>query len=268
MWQPAKKSPESCLGNACLRVARAGRPGRRCCTEFLDRKGSTNDIPCSCFSGISPPHSLPRRLHPKPRSGLSSYRRSLPIASGLWPLLLLLGVEKVRIAPGITRASPLDFVSYPISHSLLMQLIWGLLFGILYFFWRRDVRIASLVGALLPTHWLLDYLSHRPDMPLYPQGPRLGLVMWNSIPLTLIIEYGLFMAGLAIYLSATRLKGGRNYAFWSFVIFLGVLYPVSLFGPPPPSVKVLALSAIAIWLTIPWAAWGDRQREPNPPTQG
>jgi membrane-bound metal-dependent hydrolase YbcI (DUF457 family) len=199
-----------------------------------------------------------------PKTSLGALVLSAQFADCLWPVLLLLGVEQVRIVPGITAVTPLDFVSYPISHSLLVQLVWGFLLGALYFRWRRDLATATLLGSLLPTHWLLDYFSHRPDMPLYPGGPRVGLGLWNSIPLTLVVEYGLFVAGLVLYLSATRSKGGRNYGFWSLVVFLATLYPASVFGPPPPSVRVLALSAMAIWLTIPWAAWGDSQRQPKP----
>jgi hypothetical protein len=200
-----------------------------------------------------------------PKASLGTLVLSAQFADCLWPILLLLGVEQVRIVPGLMRASPFDFVSYPISHSLLMQLVWGLLFGVVYLLWRRDIRTALVVGALLPTHWLLDYFAHRPDMPFYPGGgPKVGLGMWNSLPLTLLVEYGMLVAGIAIYLRATRSKGGRNYAFWSLIIFLAVVYVASEFGPPPPTVRALALSALAIWLTIPWAAAADRRREPKP----
>jgi hypothetical protein len=198
-----------------------------------------------------------------PRASLGTLVLSAQFADCLWPLLLLLGVEQVRIAPGITRVSPFDFVSYPYSHSLLMQLIWGGILGAIYLLWRGDVRTAALVALLLPTHWLLDYVSHRPDMPLYPGGPKVGLGMWNSLPLSLMVEYGLFAAGVILYMTATRRRGRHSYALWALILFLGIAYPASVFGPPPPSVRVLALSAISIWLTVPWAAWGDRQRVPT-----
>ena len=198
-----------------------------------------------------------------PKASLGMLVLSAQFADLLWPFLLLLGVEQVRIAPGITRVTPLDFVSYPISHSLLTQLVWGFLLGAIYFAWRKDFRTAAVVGALLPTHWLLDYLSHRPDMPLYPGGPKVGLGMWNSLPLTLVAEFGLFAAGLILYLKATCSKGGWNVGFWSLAVFLAVVYLASLFGSPPPNVRVLAFSALALWLTIPWAVWGDQQREPK-----
>ena len=195
-----------------------------------------------------------------PKASLGTLLLSAQFADCLWPILLLFGFEQVRIAPGITRVTPLDFVSYPISHSLLTQLVWGLLLGIIYFYWRRDSGTAMVIGALLPTHWLLDYFSHRPDMPLYPGGPKVGLGLWNSLPLTLVVEFGLFVAGVVLYLRATHSKGGWSFGFWSLALFLAVIYPASLFGPLPPSVRVLALSALALWLAIPWAAWGDRQR--------
>jgi hypothetical protein len=198
-----------------------------------------------------------------PRASLGMVVLSAQFADCLWPVLLLLGIEQVRIVPGITRVTALDFISYPISHGLLMQLVWGLLLGMIYFYWRCDSRTAMVVGALLPTHWLLDYFSHPPDMPLWLGGPRVGLGMWNSLLLTLGFEFGLFVAGGVLYLKATRSKGGWNFGFWSFTVFLAVMYPASLFGPPPPSVRVLAFSAFALWLTIPWAAWGDRRREPK-----
>lgn len=198
-----------------------------------------------------------------PKASLGTLVLSAQFADCLWPVLLLLGIEQVRIAPGTTQVTPFDFVSYPISHSLLMQLVWGLLLGTIYFLWRKDFHTAAVVGALLPTHWLLDYFSHRPDMPLWPGGPKVGLGMWNSLPLTLVVEYGLFLFGATLYLKATRSKGGWSYGFLSFVGFLVGIYTSSLFGPPPSSVRVVAFSALALWLTIPWAAWGDRQREPR-----
>lgn len=199
-----------------------------------------------------------------PKASLGTLVLSAQFADCLWPLLLLLGIEHVRIAPGITRVTPLDFVSYPISHSLLMQLVWGLLLGVVYFCWRHDSRTAMVVGAVLPTHWLLDYFSHRPDMPLYPGGPKVGLGMWSSLQLTLVVEFGLFFFGAILYLMASRSKGGWSYGFFSFVGFLAGIYVASLFGPPPLSVRAVAFSALALWLTIPWAAWADRQREPRP----
>jgi hypothetical protein len=197
-----------------------------------------------------------------PKTSLGTLVFAAQLADLLWPVLLLLGVEHVRIAPGLLPASPFDFTSYPISHSLVAQLGWGALLGLIYYALKRDGKCALLVGGLVPTHWVLDFVTHRPDMPIYPGGAKYGLGIWNSIPLTISVEYVLFAAGIAVYVSATRAKDATGkWAFWSFVGLLGILFPASLFGPPPPSVQALAWSAVAIWITVPWAAWADRHRQ-------
>ena len=197
-----------------------------------------------------------------PKVSLGTLVFAAQFADLLWPILLLLGVEHVRIVPGLMAASPFDFTSYPISHSLVAQLGWGAVIGLIYFVWKRDRRNALLVGALVPTHWILDFIAHRPDMPVYPGGPKYGLGMWNSVPLTLAVEYVLFAAGIALYLSATRAKDKAGHlVFWSLAVFLGVVYAGSLSGPPPPNIQVLASAGLVMWLTVPWAAWADRHRQ-------
>src|SRR5690242_11587712 len=98
-------------------------------------------------------------------------------------------------------------------------------------------------------------------MPIIPGEPRYGLGIWNSLPLTLIWEFALYGTGIAVYLSTTRGKDqAGQYALWSLFIFLVVSYLASISGPPPPRVHVLALTALGIWLTVPWASWADRHR--------
>jgi hypothetical protein len=197
-----------------------------------------------------------------PKASLGTLVFAAQFADMLWPVLLLLGIEQVRIVPGLLPASPFDFTSYPISHSLVAQLGWGALLGLIYFAVKRDGRNALFVGGLVPTHWVLDFIAHRPDMPIYPGGGKYGLGMWQSIPLTISVEYVLYVAGIALYVRATRAKDAAgNLALWSLVGLLAVIYPASLVGPAPPSVQALAWSAIAIWLTVPWAAWADRHRQ-------
>lgn len=196
-----------------------------------------------------------------PRISLGTLVFAAQFADLIWPVLLLLGLEQVRIVPGITRVTPLDFVSYPYSHSLAAQVLWGAALGSVLFAIRRSLRNAAVLAVCVPSHWLLDYIAHRPDMPVLPGGPRYGLGLWNSLPGTLAVELILFAAGIALYLTATRAKDGTGrYALWSFLILLLLVYLGSLAGPPPPSVPVLAMSALAMWLTVPWAAWTDRHR--------
>jgi hypothetical protein len=201
-----------------------------------------------------------------PRASLGTLVLGAQLADLLWPVFLLLGWEQVRIVPGITRVTPLNFISYPYSHSLLADLIWGTLLGLLYFAIRRHAREAVIVGLCVPSHWLLDFIAHRPDMPIVPGGPRYGLGLWNSVPATLAVEILLYALGIGIYVKATRPSDRTGtYALWSLLVFLLVAYLGSAFGPPPPDTNVLAFTALLIWLTVTWAAWADRHRSPAAP---
>ena len=184
------------------------------------------------------------------------------LADLIWPVLLALGLEEVRIAPGITAVTPLDFVKYPISHSLLLLTVWGVITAGFYFAARNDRTGAAVVGALVVSHWVLDWVSHRPDMPLTPwPGPKVGLGLWNSVPATLLVEGVMFVAGVWIYSRTTEARDATGrWAFASFVSVLAVIYVANVFGPPPPSVGVLNAFAFSGFLLPVWAAWFDRHR--------
>ncbi|HCX28681.1 MAG TPA: hypothetical protein DHU55_02750 [Blastocatellia bacterium] len=113
------------------------------------------------------------------------------------------------------------------------------------------------------SHWVLDFVSHRPDMPLYPGGPRLGLGLWNSTLATVVVEALMYAIGVWIYLRITRAKDGiGKWGLLSFVVVLAVLYVANIFSPPPPSVKMMVIVAIPLtWLLILWTWWADRHRE-------
>jgi hypothetical protein len=179
----------------------------------------------------------------------------------LWPFLLLTGVEQVRIDPGNTAFTPLDFVHYPVSHSLVLDLMWGAVLGA-FFLWRlRDGRAALVLGASVASHWVLDWVSHRPDMPLWPGGPLVGLELWRSMPATVVTELLLLALGLFLYLRTTEAENriGR-WAFWGLIGFLCLSYAGNLLGPPPPSATMVAWVTLALWLLVPWAAVIDRNR--------
>ena len=185
----------------------------------------------------------------------------------IWPVLLLVGVERVRIVPGLMAASPLDFVHYPISHSLVAAAGWGLLAGGIYLMVRRSAGGAVLVGGLVLSHWFLDAPMHRPDLPLWPGSEvRVGGGLWDSVALSLSIELLLLAAGLGVYLVTTRARdrfGSLGLA--GMVALLVVFYAGSLFGPPPPGERALAVSALGLWLVVPWGYWVDRHRVPRDP---
>jgi hypothetical protein len=195
------------------------------------------------------------------KSSLGSLTFAAQLADLTWPILLILGIEQVRIAPGHLTASPLEFVSYPISHSLLDGIIGGLIVGGITWAIRRDARSAWVLGLLVPSHWFLDLPFHAPDLPIWPGGPKVGLSLWNSWPATLISEFGLFGFGLWVYLRTTRARDGvGRWALVGLVALLVLAYTSTLFGPPPPTSTAIAWSALILWLLVPWAAWIDRHR--------
>ena len=201
-----------------------------------------------------------KKVAPKPSLGTLTLAAQL--VDGVWPVFLLLGWEQVQIVPGITAVTPLLFVSYPYTHSLAAGLFWGALLGGSYYALRRDRNGALWLLALVLSHWVLDFISHRPDMPLWPGGPRVGLGLWNSVPATLVVEFALFGFGVWLYTRVTRPRDALGSTLsWLFVAVLAILYVMSVFGPPPPSVQVLALSGLLGWLFLAWAYWIDRHRE-------
>ncbi len=201
-----------------------------------------------------------------PKASLGTLILAAQFADLLWPVLLLLGLEDVRIAPGITRMTPLDFTHYPISHSLVGQVGWSIALGVLYYAARCYTRGAYVIGACLVSHWFLDVLMHRPDMPVLPNGPFLGLGLWNSVPATLVAEGGLFVVGLAVYLRSTRATGRiGSLGLWSLMGLLVILWLGAIFGPPPPSVRLLAITSLFGAVILLWAAWADRHRQYLPP---
>jgi hypothetical protein len=200
-----------------------------------------------------------------PRVSLAVLFGAAQLADLLWPFLVAAGIEQVRIDPGNTAFTPLDFVSYPYSHSLVTLTAWGLAFGYVFMTMRRTgVNVMILLAALVVSHWVLDFVTHRPDMPLYPGGPKVGLGLWNSTPATVAVEMGMYAVSLLIYARATRARDrvGR----WGFIglaAFLVVIYAGNIVGPPPPSVTAIWAAGIiggALLIALSW--WVDAHRSP------
>jgi hypothetical protein len=188
------------------------------------------------------------------------------LADLVWPNLVLLGIEKFSIEPGVTVLTPLDFQHYPYSHSLLALLVWAALFAVLYTALRHAGKRAAIVISLLVlSHWLLDVVSHRPDMPVtLSDAHRIGLGLWNHPVLAIGVEVLLFAVGVWWYTTSTRaLNRKGSIGLWALVIFLLLVYTANLLGPPPPSVKAVAWSAEAIWLLVAWGFWVDHNRAPR-----
>jgi hypothetical protein len=181
----------------------------------------------------------------------------------LWPTLLLMGLESVRIAPGATAVTPLIFENYPYSHSLLWVCVWALAIGGAYFAMQRNARAAVVVGLLVVSHWVLDAIVHVPDLPIAP-GPdvmRVGLGLWQSIAATFAVEVPLFVAGLWLYARCTRARDrvGR-WALVGLAAFLAAIYAANILGPPPHDARAIAWVGQAQWLLVAWGYWVDSHR--------
>lgn len=176
----------------------------------------------------------------------------------LWPILVLLGIETFTIEPGNTVLTPLNFTFYPYSHSLLMSVVWSILFSIIYYVFTKNRNNSIFLGLLVFSHWVLDFITHRPDLPLSPfSNIKLGLGLWNSPILEIILETGIFLIGIFIYVKHVTIK--RKMAFWLLVIFFLLVHFLNLFGPPPPSTIAVAWSANLMWIIVLWAWWLEKK---------
>jgi hypothetical protein len=201
-----------------------------------------------------------------PRISLGTWFLAVQFLDLLWPIFLLLGWEHVRISPGITRLNPLDFYHYPITHSLIGALAWSAAFAAGYLFLGKTEpqarrRGAVLLGAGVFSHWLLDLVVHRPDLPILPDGPYVGLGLWNVPAVALPLEAALYAGGIVLYRRATRARDAIDrWGLWALLAFLLFIWLSGFFGPPPPDERSLAWFALSGWLIVPWAWWVDRHR--------
>jgi hypothetical protein len=203
----------------------------------------------------------------EPRLSLPLLLTAPQLLDLVWPVFVLAGIEHVEVAPGNTAFTPLAFTYYPWSHSLAMAIVWAAGFAAIVRARLGMWRPASIAGALVVSHWVLDFASHRPDMPVWPEGPRLGLGLWRSVPATLAVEIAMYAAGVFLYVRATRAKDRvGTWALLGLVGLLFVAYIGNVLGPPPPSGTAVAVSALALWLVPLWGIWIERHRETTGPS--
>jgi hypothetical protein len=181
----------------------------------------------------------------------------------LWPIFNAIGVERTRIVPGTTAASPLALDFMPYSHGLVAALAWSVVFGGVYLAVRRDRRAAIVLALCVMSHWLLDWIAHSPDLPiLHGDGPRHGLGMWNSIPATIAVEEAMLFGGALLYARATRARDRiGSVALWVLVGALAVMHVGAIVGPPPPSAEAMNALSFALFSLLGVAWWIDRHRD-------
>lgn len=198
-----------------------------------------------------------------PETSLGTLFLAAQLADLLWPFFLLIGLEHVRIEPGNTAFTPLDFYDYPFSHSLAGAVVWSVALGLLYYAFRRYKRGAWIVGLCVFSHWILDAIVHRPDLPLIPGSSiYVGFGLWNSVVGSVVVELSIFLVGLVIYLRTTVAQSRTGkYGLWSLIAVLVIIWATNILGPPPPNEKAIAVVGNALWLFVLWAYWINRHRK-------
>jgi len=188
----------------------------------------------------------------------------------LWPVFVLLGIEKTTIEHGANSFLNLSFDSYPWSHSLAMAVVWAVLYGALAHFFTGDRSIGVAAALGVASHWICDAIVHRPDLPLWPGSSiYVGMGLWNSVPGTLAVEVPMFAAGVWLYGRATRPKDATGrWALAALVAFFLVFYAGAAFGPPPPNMTAVAVGTLALLILVPWGIWIDRHRQNDEAADG
>ena len=167
-----------------------------------------------------------------------------------WSVLVLLGIEKVRIVPGITASNPLDLYYMPYTHSLVAALLWsaGALAVYRLAMPRGDNRAALVVAIAVFSHWVLDFVVHRPDLPLYDDTARVGLGLWNFPAPALGLEAALLFGGLWMCFRSGAVH--RRAATVVFCLVMLAIQAYIFFGPPPASDKAAAVTALASYVVF------------------
>ena len=197
------------------------------------------------------------------RPSLGTYFLAAQFIDLLWPFFLLAGIEQVEVEVGNTAFTPLNFISYPYSHGLLAVLVWSVLFGLVYFLIKKYRRPAIFLAVLVLSHWFLDFITHRPDLPLSSfTEEKYGLALWNNTSATILLELVVFATGIYLYITATepRNRTGK-YALWGFVVFMLLIYFMNAFGPPPSSADAIGFVGLSQWILIGWGYWIDNNRK-------
>ena len=177
----------------------------------------------------------------------------------LWAPFVLLGIEKVRIVPGITASNPLDLYYMPYTHSLVAALVWSCAGGLIYQLIVRPARrrASVVVGFSVVSHWILDFVVHRPDLPLYDDSAKVGLGLWNAPALAFGLEAALLFGGIWLCLRGRLVRSPGTPA---FAVLMLAIQAYVFFGPPPTSDRGAASTALIAYALFAIAIWWLQDR--------
>jgi hypothetical protein len=183
----------------------------------------------------------------------------------LWAPFVLLGIEKVRIVPGFTKASPLDLYYMPYTHGLLTAIGWSIVFGAAYQLIARPstARASIIVGLAVFSHWVLDFLVHLHDLPLYDNTAKVGLGLWNVPAIELPLEAILLLGGIWLCFRDNLSRAKSTFVFGVLLVAVQIYF---LFAPPPPSDTAIASTAIISYVLFALVIWWLQDRKTKVPT--
>ena len=198
----------------------------------------------------------------EPRVSLGTLFLAVQLVDILWGGTLLLGWEHARVVPGYLAASPMEFLDYPITHSLLAGLAWGAAAALVYYSLpttnvSHHGRAAGIVGLAVLSHWPLDAVVHGPDLPLAGSAStRIGLGLWRSVPLTIAVELVIVAIGVALYVTRhSRKHPVRPVRLAITLAVLLAVYLASFLGTPPADIRLIAVGAMALGLVMAALGW-------------
>ena len=199
---------------------------------------------------------------PGARPSLGTWFLAVQWLDLVWPVFVMLGIERLEVKPTGNPFLNLAFTYYPWTHSLLAAIAWSGAFAAVYHSRTRNLKAAVWLAGAVLSHWVLDFIVHIPDLPVYPGGRlKLGAGLWRSAVATIAIESTMFVFAVAWYLRRTRnVDRAGHWGFWALIGFLVAAYIGSVLGPPPPGPTAVGVSALLLWLLAPWAYWIDRHR--------
>lgn len=199
-----------------------------------------------------------KRLEPK--IGLGTFFLAALWADLVWPIFLFFGVERASLVDGLTKMNPLDLEYYPYSHSLLALALWGGALGFVLFLRSKNLRGAMLVALCVLSHWVLDVLTHRPDVPLaWGDSIKLGFGLWNRPFWAFIIEGSFFATCVWLYFGIPgKKRAKKNLRAWGFIGFLSLMYLSQFSGKTPPAMSAVIAVGMFQWIAWPWGRWIDR----------
>jgi hypothetical protein len=197
---------------------------------------------------------LAKRIEPGLSLGLCLLAALL--ADLLLFVFVIAGIERIEFGSGAGAAQFLHAVNIGYSHSLVMGVVWAGLLAGAYYVLRHDTRAATILAVGVLSHWALDVISHQPDMPLAPGvSTVLGFRLWSSIPATLAIEGGFWIAALIVY---ARMPARRRSGSWIVLaggaILLTLAWIGNIAGPPPSNPRIAPVSSLIFFMLV--VAWG------------